>query len=43
MTGIVCTGSIIFRVRTKDDDNIRGSLVVLYNAGYSQNTVGGSI
>ena len=38
MTGIVSTSSIIFRVRTRDDDNIRGSLVVLYNAGYFQNS-----
>ena len=35
--GIVSTSSIIFRIRTRDDDNIRGSLVVLYNAGYLQN------
>ena len=35
MTGIVSTSStcIIFRVRTRDDDNIRGSLVCLIQCG----------
>ena len=38
MTDILRTSSIIFRVRTRDDDNVRGSLVVIYNAGHFQNS-----